>query len=101
MPEVQLIARHTIKPGEDAAVFAALSELITAARSEPGNLAFEAFRSMDDELGYVLLERYASREALAAHRAAAHFQQYLVGEIAPRLARRVIEEYDVTTDATA
>lgn len=96
MSEVQLIARHTIRAGEEAAVFAALDELITAARLEPGNLAFEAFRSVDDELSYVLLERYASKDALAAHRAAPHFQQYLVGEIAPRLASRVIEEYDVT-----
>src|ERR1700743_2763066 len=95
MPEVQLIARHTIRSGEEAAVFAALNELITAARTEPGNLAFEAFRSVDDELSYVLLERYASREALAAHRASPRFQQYVIGEIAPRLASRVVEEYDV------
>jgi quinol monooxygenase YgiN len=101
MPEVQLIARHTIKPGQEDAVFAALGELIAAARNEPGNLAFDAFRSVDDELSYVLLERYASREALADHRAAPHFQRYLVGEIAPRLAHRVVEEYDVTADATA
>lgn len=94
-PQIQLIARHTIKAGHEAAVFAALDRLIAAARTEPGNLAFEMFRSVDDERSYVLLERYASREALAAHRAAPHFRQYLLDEIAPRLASRVIEEYDV------
>jgi quinol monooxygenase YgiN len=93
--QLQLIARHTIKPGEEAAVFAALDKLIPAARSEPGNLAFDAFRSFDDERSYVLLERYASPEALAAHRDAPAFHQYLLGEIAPRLASRVIEEYEV------
>jgi quinol monooxygenase YgiN len=93
--QVQLIARHTIRPGQESAVFAALAELITAARTEPGNLAFEAFRSMDDDSSYVLLERYASPKALAAHRATPHFQRYLVKDIAPRLASRVIEEYDV------
>ncbi|MFJ9779177.1 putative quinol monooxygenase [Amycolatopsis sp. NPDC101161] len=95
MSQIQLIARHTIKPGEEAAVFAALRQLITAARTEPGNLAFEAYRSIDDERSYVLLERYASPEALAAHREAPHFKEHLLGEIAPRLANRVIEEYDV------
>ena len=95
MTQIQLIARHTIKPGEEAAVLAALDKLITAARTEPGNLAFEAFRSFDDERSYVLLERYASVEALAAHRDAPHFYQYLVGEIAPRLDSRVVEEYEV------
>ena len=95
MAQVQLIARHTIKPGQETAVFAALAQLIAAARAEQGNLAFEAFRNIDDEYSYVLLERYASREALAAHRDAPHFQRYLVGQIAPRLASRVIEEYDV------
>lgn len=98
MAQVQLIARHTIAPGQETAVFAALAELITAARAEPGNLAFEAFRSMDDDLSYVLLERYASREALAAHRAAPHFRHYVLDEIAPRLACRVVEEYDVPAE---
>jgi quinol monooxygenase YgiN len=95
MAQVQLIARHTIKPGEQDAVFAALSKLIAAARTEPGNLAFEAFRSMDDERSYVLLERYASSEAVTAHRETPHFQQYVLGEIVPRLAHRTIEEYEV------
>jgi quinol monooxygenase YgiN len=95
MPQIQLIARHTIKPGEEGAVFAALTQLITAARTEPGNLAFEAFRSMDDERSYVLLERYASSDAVTAHRETPHFQRYVLGEIVPRLANRTIEEYVV------
>jgi quinol monooxygenase YgiN len=93
--QVQLIARHIIRPGEEDAVHAALTPFVAAARTEPGNLAFEMFRSVDDDRGYVLLERYASREALAAHRKTPHFRHYLIGEIAPRLEQRVIEEYDV------
>jgi quinol monooxygenase YgiN len=95
MARIQLIARHTMKPGEQDAVLAALSELIAAARQEPGNLAFEVFRGVEDELSYVLLERYASRQALEAHRESRHFKKYLIGEIAPRLSCRTIEEYDV------
>jgi quinol monooxygenase YgiN len=100
MTQVQLIARHTVKAGEETAVFAALNQLIAAARTEPGNLAFEAFRSFDDERSYVLLERYASREALAAHRDTPHFRRYVLEEIVPRLASRVLEEYEVREGST-
>ncbi|HEY1572983.1 MAG TPA: antibiotic biosynthesis monooxygenase family protein [Pseudonocardiaceae bacterium] len=95
MSQIQLIARHTIKPGQEAEVFAALDKLIAAARTEPGNFAFDAYRKMDDDRSYVLLERYASAEALAAHRDTPHFREYVLGEIAPRLESRAIEEYGV------
>jgi hypothetical protein len=38
MPQVQLIARHTITPERENEVFTLLSEFIDAARAEPGNL---------------------------------------------------------------
>jgi quinol monooxygenase YgiN len=43
----------------------------------------------------VLLERYASGEALAAHRETPHFTEVLLGQIVPLLDARAIEEYDV------
>jgi len=43
----------------------------------------------------VLLERYASREALATHRETPHFPEVLLGRIVPLLDARTIEEYDV------
>ena len=95
MNQVQLIARHTIKPGHESEVFALLTGLIDAARAEPGRLAFDSYRKVGDERSYVLLERYASREALAEHRSSAHFTEVLLGEIVPLLDSRSIEEYDV------
>jgi hypothetical protein len=44
---------------------------------------------------YVLLERYASHEALAAHRATSHFQEIVIGRLVPLLADRWIEEFEV------
>ena len=70
MPEVQLIARHAMKPGTENEVLPLVQELIQAARTEPGNLALDAYRSLQGPEHYVLLERYASRDALAAHCAA-------------------------------
>src|ERR1700743_2656589 len=65
--EVQLIAHHTMKPGTENEALSLLEQLIDAPRSEPGNLAFDAYRSFRDPNTYVLLERYSSRDALAAH----------------------------------
>jgi quinol monooxygenase YgiN len=95
MTQVQLIARHTVKPGHEKEAFALLAGFVDAARAEPGNLAFDAYRKVGDDRSYVLLERYASRAALAEHRSSPHFTQVLLGKIVPLLDSRTIEEYDV------
>jgi quinol monooxygenase YgiN len=95
MSQVQLIARHTIAEGHEDEVFAVLDKLIAAARSEPGNLAFDMYRKSDDPRSYVLLERYVSPEAVASHRDTAEFKNYLLGQILPMLESRAVEEYDV------
>ena len=95
MSELQVIARHTTADGMRDAVLAILPELIEASREEPGNLGFEAYLNMEDPRSYVLLERYTSRAAFAAHRAAPHFKELMLGQILPKLENRVIEQYDV------
>jgi quinol monooxygenase YgiN len=95
MPQVQLIARHTMKPGTENQVLPLVEQLVDAARTEPGNLAFDAYRSFREPSSYVLLERYASHEAVAAHRATAHFQEIVIGQLVPLLADRTIEEFDI------
>jgi quinol monooxygenase YgiN len=95
LTELQVIARHTIAPGNEDQVYDLLPHLIAGARSEPGNLAFDAYPALDDRSNYVLLERYVSREAFAEHRETAHFNEIMVGKILPLLANRVIEQYDV------
>ncbi|MDT7566302.1 MAG: hypothetical protein QOG76_4926 [Pseudonocardiales bacterium] len=96
MSEVQLIARHTITPGKIDEVLPLLPKLAAAALTEPGCLAFDVFRSLDDEHSYVLLERYASRAALDAHRETEHFKDLVLGQIVPRLSSRVLQAFDVT-----
>jgi quinol monooxygenase YgiN len=100
VPELQVIARHTIADGERDAVLAILPKLIEASRNEPGNLAFDAYLNIDDPRSYVLLERYASRAAFAEHRETPHFKEFMLGQILPKLAGRVIEQYDVADEAT-
>lgn len=95
MPQVQLIARHSIKPGHEDEVFGLLAGFTETVREEAGCLAFDTYLKLGSERSYVLLERYTSREALAAHRASAHFRQVLLAKIVPLLSSRTIEEYDV------
>lgn len=92
---VLVIARYTISAGREEEVLALLPELARQSRTEPDNLAFEAFRNVEDERSVVLLERYASRESLDAHRDTPHFQRLVVEQIIPRLDSRVVETYDV------
>jgi len=99
MTEVQLIARHTMRPGTEDEVLALVERLVDAARTEPGNLAFEAFRSIRHPETYVLLERYASHEAVSAHRSSPHFREIVLEQIVPLLAERTVEELDVTEEA--
>jgi quinol monooxygenase YgiN len=94
VPELQVIARHTTVDGMRDAVLAMLPKLIEASRRQPGNLAFEAYLNMDDPRSYVLLERYTSRAAFATHRDTPHFKELMLGQILPKLANRLIEQYD-------
>jgi quinol monooxygenase YgiN len=92
--ELQVIARHTISPGNEGQVYALLPQLIDAARTEPGNLAFDAYVALNDRSSYVLLERYKSRAAFAEHRETPHFKEIMLDQILPLLSDRVIEQYD-------
>ena len=95
MTELLVIARLNITAGQEKAVSAALPKFIAAARSEPGNITFEGYRSLDNPLDYLLIERYASRAAFDKHLAAPHYQEMALNYIVPRLDNRTIEEFDV------
>jgi quinol monooxygenase YgiN len=99
MAAVLLIARHTMRPGTEDEVLPLVQRLTAATRAEPGNLAFDAYRSMDDPRSYVLLERYASPEALAAHRETRHFKEIVLDQLVPLLSARTLEELDAAQDA--
>jgi quinol monooxygenase YgiN len=101
MPELQVIAHYTISAGNENEVFALLPKLAAASRAEPGNVSFVAYRGLDDDRDVVLLERYASKDAFAAHRESAHFKDLVLGQIVPLLDNRVVESYEVADHALA
>jgi quinol monooxygenase YgiN/predicted GNAT family acetyltransferase len=93
MTQLQVIARYTVTFGNELEVTSLLTQLADAARAEPGNLSFAAYRQLDDEREIVILERYVSLDAFAAHRASAHYQDLVLGQIVPRLDNRVVETF--------
>ncbi|MDP9843548.1 putative quinol monooxygenase [Streptosporangium lutulentum] len=95
MSELRVIARLTISAGNQDKVLPLLRQITEAVRSEPGNISFVPHRQLDDDREVVVLERYVSREAFAAHQAAPHFQRIVVDQIFPLLDERVVESYDV------
>ncbi len=95
MSQLLVIARHTMKAGSEDEVLALLDQLVAASREEPGNVSYVAYRQLDEPQTYVLLERYASREAFAEHRASEHFTSLVLGRILPLLADRTVEEIDL------
>ena len=93
--ELLVIARYTVKPGNEAEVRRLLPDLVQASRAETGNLAYGAYQSLEDEREIVIVERYTSRDAFAVHRASEHFEDLAQGKIIPLLENRVVETYDV------
>lgn len=94
MAELQVIARYTITEGREGELLELLPQLAKASRSEPGNLAFDIYRELDNPRGVVLLERYASREAFLAHRETPHFKELVLERIVPLLDSRRVEQYE-------
>lgn len=92
---IVLTATYLAKPGEGAAIEAALREMIGRTRQEPGCLTYIVQRSIENPLKYLLYEQYKDQAAFDAHTNADYFQRYVLGEIVPRLESRVRELYEL------
>jgi quinol monooxygenase YgiN len=55
---------------------AAFRALAAATRQEPGNIAYDIYRGIDDDLEFYIVEHWASPAALAAHERTAAFIHY-------------------------
>jgi quinol monooxygenase YgiN len=78
----------TARPGKADELKALLDGMIAPSRAEPGNLRYDLWQEQAEPRRFVLDELYASNEAVAAHRAAPHFQDYVarIGDLADRAA---------------
>ncbi len=85
---VKIVAILVALPGKEAALRALLDGMLTPSRAEAGNLRYDLWQDQADPGRFVLDELYIDNDAIAAHRATAHFQNYLstIGDLAERTA---------------
>lgn len=76
------------KPGKAVELESLLRGMTAPSRSEPGNLRYDLWQDQSDPTAYVIDELYVDDDAVAAHRASPHFQNYLskINELASRTA---------------
>jgi len=83
-----VLARWTAKPGEEAAVAAALEALIEPSRAESGMLLYQPHRDPQDPRVFLIYEQYVDQDAYRAHGESPHFARHGHGDALPRLASR-------------
>ena len=85
---VKIVAILTARPGKAEALRALLDGMLGPSRAEAGNLRYDLWRDQADANRFVLDELYADNDAIAAHRASPHFQDYLskINDLAERTA---------------
>ncbi len=86
---VKIIAVLIARPGKADALRALLDGMLAPSRSEPGNLRYDLWQDQADPTCFALDELYLDDDAVAAHRATPHFQDYLsrIGDLAERTSR--------------
>ena len=78
------------QPGQEETVRHLLLQAAAVREHEPGNLLYVAHQDAADPAHFLVYEQYASQAALEAHRDSAHYQQVVVAQIVPLLARRQV-----------
>ncbi|HSJ72886.1 MAG TPA: putative quinol monooxygenase [Miltoncostaeaceae bacterium] len=76
MAEVVVVVLFQARPGQGAEAEAAFAEVAPATHAEDGCVAFAVHRVAGDADRFVLVERWASREALDAHMATPHLRAF-------------------------
>jgi quinol monooxygenase YgiN len=84
------VIAHYRCPAEDAGLIReALLTMREHTLKEPGNLAYEVHAEEGAEPpAFILYEQYADRAAFDAHAASAHFAEFILGTVRPRLTER-------------
>ncbi len=76
MPEVAVVSINTAKPGQEAALEAAMRALIAPTRLDRGFIQYDLHRDVNDPRTFTFIERWESREALDEHMLTPHIQTW-------------------------
>jgi quinol monooxygenase YgiN len=73
------------KEGKEGRLAELIEEITPPSREEPGNLFYQAQRSVDDPRLFYLYEQYADEAAYQAHMDSEHFTRLVKEEAIPEL----------------
>jgi quinol monooxygenase YgiN len=85
---VVLAVTWMARTGREADVAAIFSKLTEESRKEPGCVMYQVHRHKTEPRRFFIYEQYKDDAALEAHRAAAHFLQFVRKEL-PKIAERI------------
>jgi (4S)-4-hydroxy-5-phosphonooxypentane-2,3-dione isomerase len=88
---------YIIKPGHEEEAAELLRNMTGPTRAEPGNIMYQAHRSAADPRKFLLYEQYTGMPAFEAHRATAHFQEYIANGIFNIMESRTPEFFELLT----
>jgi quinol monooxygenase YgiN len=83
-------ATYVAKAGEVEAVRIALEAMIPHAFAEPGCIDYRPHASVEDPNTFLLYEEYVDEDGYRAHAESPHFEQYIRGDVWPRLESRTV-----------
>jgi quinol monooxygenase YgiN len=84
-----------VKPGAEEKCRELIHILQEHSRQEPGCLMYIGHQCTEDPRKFLFYEQYKDEAALQAHRASAHFQQYVVGGLDSIMEQRSRDLYRV------
>jgi quinol monooxygenase YgiN len=76
-PPIELTVRFRAIDGQEQALADALAAVVPPTRQEAGCLRFDASRAAGDPATFLLVERWASQEALDAHGGTPHMKAFI------------------------
>ena len=71
-----IIARLTVKIGQEKTFFAVASKLVAATRTEEGNLFYTLYQSVENSAEFIFYEEYKDETAFNTHISSAHFAAF-------------------------
>jgi quinol monooxygenase YgiN len=78
-------AKWRAKPGKEDRLKALCEEMTEPSRAEPGNVFYQAQRSLEDPQLFYLYEQYVDEAGYVAHQETEHFTRLVKGEAIPEL----------------
>ncbi len=85
-----VVAHYRCAPEDAGQVRDALLKMREHTLREPGNLAYVVHADADAPAAFTLYEQYVDRAAFDAHASSAHFAEYILATVRPRLAERTV-----------